>query len=945
MAQTSPSPLAFLQNLKPIVQTVAQASAGEFFFRLREVHGRFLLDTVDDRRNPVTVDPSAVENGPAAMLLRQMAQVSERVDIAAGWGTQIAGATKDSGVDVQLNPGLLFHLALCTNIVNSKGRPISVYPATTRLSLSLTSDQADRLVPSLQLKVADADGAQQAVTDFAILSDAYVLAQGTLYPVKPLGDNASQINVFLHPFPARILDAYLSVLFTYLPDIGLDYGNYTVERAETEIAVEPTLVIDKLGSDKALYLRLSQGVPGRLADMVQNLGVTVAASLTNDDKVVLRPIRQFNMASKSAELLAEITSYSPNKAAARDVYHDGAGSYIVPEATAAPFLFQGLPSLLSRYNVIGTDKLRAYNVSAVFPKVNLRLSSGIDFLEGEATVDLGNQTITLAELLDQYSRNRYVKLADGTHGVIDPAYMRRLERIFKPGTKKGAAIKVSFFDLPEVAELLGKRVTDSEAFARPRKFYEGFNSIASGRMSFSNINAELRPYQTYGVKWLKYLYDNKLGGCLADDMGLGKTLQTIAFIARVQPSATKPTLIVMPRSLLFNWQSEFERFAPQIDVHTYYGPARDLTEALKHQVIFTTYALVRNDIEQLSKQKFHMVVLDESQNIKNLATGVTKSVHILQAERRFALSGTPIENNLLELYSLFSFLNPAMFGTSDDFTRRYASPIQQNDDSEALADLRRRIFPFMLRRVKSEVLSELPDRMDQTVMVDMDTPQAKLYEQRRAFYRERVQQSIATEGLAKSHFVMFQALNELRRIASVPESLTDGRVTSAKLDLLADHILEAAANGHKSVVFFNFIAGIELIGERLEREGVDYTCMTGSTTDRRSVVERFQTDPSCRVLLMTLKTGGVGLNLTAADTVFIVEPWWNKAAEEQAINRLHRFGQTAKVSCYSLITRGTIEEKIRELQQRKADLFDEIITADSTRSKHLTEEDINFILS
>lgn len=193
--------------------------------------------------------------------------------------------------------------------------------------------------------------------------------------------------------------------------------------------------------------------------------------------------------------------------------------------------------------------------------------------------------------------------------------------------------------------------------------------------------------------------------------------------------------------------------------------------------------------------------------------------------------------------------------------------------------------------------------------------------------------------------VMFQALSELRRIASVPESLTDGKVTSAKMELLADHILEANANGHKSVVFFNFVAGIEIIGERLEREGIDYACMTGSTTDRRSVVERFQTDPACRVLLMTLKTGGVGLNLTAADTVFIVEPWWNRAAEEQAVNRLHRFGQTSKVSCYTLVSRGTIEEKIRELQQRKSDLFHDVITADSTSSKLLTEDDINFILS
>ena len=338
------------------------------------------------------------------------------------------------------------------------------------------------------------------------------------------------------------------------------------------------------------------------------------------------------------------------------------------------------------------------------------------------------------------------------------------------------------------------------------------------------------------------------------------------------------------------------------------------------------------------------MILDESQNIKNTTTQTTQATLVLHAEHRLALSGTPVENNLTELYSLFRFLNPTMFGSLDDFNSRYTGPIQRDNDKDTLLSLRKKIFPFMLRRLKKDVLKDLPDRIEQTLFVEMSPEQHDFYERRRQYYYNQVRQTIAAEGIQKSQFVMFQALNELRRIASIPESLSDGHIKSPKLDLLTDTLLEAVANGHKVVVFFNFIAGIEELSERLDQNGVDYACMTGSTRDRKSIVERFQNDPQCRVMLMTLKTGGVGLNLTAADTVFIFEPWWNKAAEEQAINRLHRFGQKAKVLSYSLITQQTIEEKIQLLQQQKAELFEGLIGADSSSAKHLSEDDINFIL-
>ena len=496
------------------------------------------------------------------------------------------------------------------------------------------------------------------------------------------------------------------------------------------------------------------------------------------------------------------------------------------------------------------------------------------------------------------------------------------------------------------ADVLSRRLLDNEPTKNVAVLNMGIsgNCVLSGGLgptASSRYRRDLLGQE--GVKWINYLYDNNFGGCLADDMGLGKTLQTITMLTRVYPKQTESTLIIMPRSLLFNWQDELQKFAPQLTYYTYYGSQRDLAEATQQQLILTTYALVRNDIELFRQQQFHYIILDESQNIKNLQSQTTQAVLLLNGRHRLALSGTPIENNLTELYSLYRFLNPAMLGTLDDFNHQYAAPIQHGADKEATEALRRKIFPFMLRRLKKDVLTELPDRTEQTLYVEMETDHQRFYEERRRYYQEAIQKSIKAQGIEKSQMMMFQALSELRRIASVPESLSDGAILSPKIPLLCEQVEEAVAGGHKVVIFFYFIAGIELVGEHFTELGIDYATMTGSTHDRRAVIERFQQDAGCRALLMTLKTGGVGLNLTVADTVYIFEPWWNKAAEEQAINRLHRIGQKAKVMSYALITRDTIEEKIRLLQQQKQDLADSLITGDQAITKRLTEEDIKYI--
>lgn len=924
----------FLPQLRRLhsiaLQQPSHKSLADVFFLLKPVQGGVFVSVVNKDLEPMEADWRAFD-GNTAQVLRTLENIREEEAFHISWGEE----TENGEVALADWPHLVYQLVRCQNLVAQDGQPITVGQEETTLRIVLEGEQ------KIDIGLCTAAAPEEQHHEVAMLSDSFALLGHTIWPVTTVGENFRQLGAFLQPFAEDMLEQWLSVFYSYVTNVQVVYADYKVKFSEKPLLSLPALLFEKIDSDKTLYLRLTQTAEGLPLDFMQQFDLSAVATLTDDHRISVRRLERPSLEDDIEALYKEIKQYAPNKSAQHFVYQEG-DEFIVPEETAGPFLLSALPSLVTRFHLIGAEKLREYKVKAVKPKLNINLSSGIDFLEGDARLMLGDEEFTLHDILAQYGKKRYVTLSDGNRALLDDGYMRRLERIFNKKDKNGK-VKVSFFDLPEIEDLIDEPL-DGEAFKHHREVYEGFNKLAEQKLKLPKVKAKLRPYQQEGVKWLKYLYDNRLGGCLADDMGLGKTLQTIGLLSLVYPKEKRPTLLVMPRSLLFNWQSELNRFAPTLTHYTYYGTTRNIDEAMTHHIVLTTYAIVRNDIDTFRQQQFHCIILDESQNIKNMATQTTQAALLLQGEHRFALSGTPIENHLAELYSLFRFLNPTMFGTLDDFNARYGAPIQHDGDKDAMLALRRRIFPFMLRRLKKDVLKDLPDRIEQTLYVEMEPDQQRFYEQRRRYYQEQVNAVIAKDGIKKSQFVMFQALGELRRIASVPESLSDGHIHSPKLDLLADQLMEAVANGHKVVVFFNFIAGIELLSDRLDAAGIDYACMTGSTHDRKSVVERFQNDADCMVMLMTLKTGGVGLNLTAADTVFIFEPWWNKAAEEQAINRLHRFGQKAKVLSYALITQGTIEEKIRLLQEQKAELFDGLISADSSSSKQLTEEDINFIL-
>jgi hypothetical protein len=443
------------------------------------------------------------------------------------------------------------------------------------------------------------------------------------------------------------------------------------------------------------------------------------------------------------------------------------------------------------------------------------------------------------------------------------------------------------------------------------------------------LKAELRPYQAYGLGWLQFLREFGFGGILADDMGLGKTLQTLAHVLLEKRAGrlTRPALVVAPTSLLFNWRAEARRFAPDLRVLTLHGADRkgQFQWIDESDLVLTTYPLLSRDGERLARHDFHLLILDEAQAIKNPRTRAAREVRRLRAHHRLCLSGTPLENHLGELWSLFDFLMPGMLGSQTRFRQQVQRPIERGEDEERRDALARRIRPFFLRRSKAEVAPELPPKTEMVRAVTLEGAQRRLYERYRVAMHDKVRRALAGPGLDKSRILVLDALLKLRQICCDPRLLKEAQggsgVNSAKRELLADLLPDLVAEGRRILIFSQFVSMLNLIEEDLEGAGIDFVKLTGKTRDRQAVVERFQSG-RVPVFLISLKAGGVGLNLTAADTVIHYDPWWNPAVEDQATDRAHRIGQEQNVFVYRLLTENTIEQKVYELQQSKRGLVE-----------------------
>lgn len=436
----------------------------------------------------------------------------------------------------------------------------------------------------------------------------------------------------------------------------------------------------------------------------------------------------------------------------------------------------------------------------------------------------------------------------------------------------------------------------------------------------------LRPYQKHGVAWLHFLRQNNFGGILADEMGLGKTLQTLAFL-NTAIRGGRPSLIVCPTSLVSNWASEAAKWTPALKTLALHGPKRreQFAEIAKSDLVITSYALIRRDADVYRDVEFDTVVLDEAQHIKNRQTQNAQAVKAVRAEHRLVLTGTPLENSVLDLWSIFDFLMPGYLGSANDFKERYEVPIVREKSAEAQARLARRIRPFLLRRLKSEVAKDLPAKIEQVSFCELTPEQQAVYNQVLEAGRKEVAGAVEAQGLQKSRLVILNALLRLRQICCDLRLLkldeVDPATASGKLDLFWELLDEIIDGGHRALVFSQFVSMLTLIRERLDAEKIDYCYLDGSTKDRAGAVEKFQKDTRIPLFLISLKAGGVGLNLTGADTVIHFDPWWNPAVEDQATDRAHRIGQTKIVTSYKLIARGAVEEKILNLQNKKREMI------------------------
>jgi len=466
------------------------------------------------------------------------------------------------------------------------------------------------------------------------------------------------------------------------------------------------------------------------------------------------------------------------------------------------------------------------------------------------------------------------------------------------------------------------------------------------------FKGQLRLYQKEGLSWLQFLREVELGGILADDMGLGKTVQTLAHILveKQSGSADRPTLVIAPTSLMANWRLEAARFAPDLKVLTLHGNERKpLFEKIDdHDVVLTTYTLLRYDKDVLLARDYHLVILDEAQNIKNPKATTTQLVHQLKARHRLCLSGTPMENHLGELWSLCHFLNPGLLGDSQTFRRVFRTPIEKHDDAHRGRLLARRVRPYLLRRTKAEVEQDLPEKTEIVENIELSGDQRDLYESIRLAMHERVRREIATKGAARSHIIILDALLKLRQVCCDPRLLkleaAKNVEESAKLTRLMDMLPAMIEEGRRILLFSQFTSMLALIEAELKRLKLDHLKLTGRTKNRADLVERFQAGET-PLFLISLKAGGSGLNLTTADTVIHYDPWWNPAVEDQATDRAHRIGQDKPVFVYRLRTLGTVEEKIQELQVKKRGLVDGLFDAGGKSITNLDADDITALFT
>lgn len=592
-------------------------------------------------------------------------------------------------------------------------------------------------------------------------------------------------------------------------------------------------------------------------------------------------------------------------------------------------------------------KGKVYNIGKA--QISIEVNENIDWFDVKALIKFGIYLVPFAKLRKLILKGKTeFELPNGEIAVIPSSWFVNYSELFNFMEDRGddhvMVLRKHHLALAREMEV-GSLV--QVTLSRKLESLRDFESIENYELP-SIFEGNLRPYQHAGYNWLRFLNEFTFGGCLADDMGLGKTVQTLALLAHEKENNPGFTsLLVMPTSLIYNWELEAKKFTPELNILVYSGTQRikDPWRFKDYDLILTSYGITRLDIDVLKDFFFNYVILDESQAIKNPGSNIAAAVGKLKSKQKLILTGTPVENSTMDLWSQMNFINPGLLGTQASFKKQFLYPIEKQGDKDKAAKLHTMIKPFIMRRLKSQVATDLPEKITNVKYSEMTTEQEEVYEEVKSYYREKIISDIKSTGKNNQQFTLLRGLTQLRQIANHPKMVRDDYTgESGKLEDVTYMLQSTISEGHKVLVFSQFVRHLTIVKEYLESEGIPYAYLDGSTKDRQAQVEKFQEEDDIKVFLISLKAGGVGLNLTKAEYVFLLDPWWNPAVEAQAIDRAHRIGQEKKVIIYKFITRNSVEEKIMALQNRKLALAGELIGTEESFMKSLDQADIAALL-
>jgi hypothetical protein len=584
-------------------------------------------------------------------------------------------------------------------------------------------------------------------------------------------------------------------------------------------------------------------------------------------------------------------------------------------------------------------------------KIDFEIKEDNDWFDINAIVYFGIYPVPFISLKQHIlHKKREFSLPDGTIAIIPEKWFSQYGSLFSLADS-GKILKLKKHHIGLIADLALDGIANITLQRKLEKLND-FENIADTQMPL-HFKGELRSYQKAGYNWFSFLRQYNFGGCLADDMGLGKTIQTLAMLQKLKEedefnNTHSTSLIIMPTSLIYNWLNEAQKFTPKLKILAHTGSARnkDVSHFIKYDIIVTTYGITRVDVNEMQNFYFNYVILDESQNIKNPASKSFKSVRQLKSRNKLILSGTPVENSVSDLWTQLTFLNPGLLGTQAFFNEEYVQAIEKRKDEDKAKKLQAIIKPFVLRRTKEQVAEELPAKTEQIFYCDMSDDQASYYEKTKSAYRNDLLSSMDDGTYAKKQVQLLQGLTALRQLANHPKMIDEHYASdSGKFENVVHTLDNVLKGGHKVLIFSQFVKHLSIFKNHFEKEQIHFAYLDGATKNRGEIVSEFQQNQDLKVFLISIKAGGVGLNLTQADYVFILDPWWNPAVEQQAIDRSHRIGQDKKVFIYKFIAKDTVEEKILALQNRKKRLASSLITTEESFFKSLSKEDIREILN